>query len=48
MENENLKPIFFFFFLNRDILVYNKLPEIKFYTEVKNIHIEGTVSQFVI
>ena len=31
-----------------DILLNNELPEIKFYTDVENIHMEGTVSQISI
>ena len=30
-----------------DILLNNKLPVMNIYTEVKNIHMEGTVSQIV-
>ena len=36
---------FHFYFLNIDILLNNKLPVIKFYTDVKNTHMEKTVSQ---
>ena len=47
----NLKKIYIqnlfvhFYFLNSDISLNNKLPVIKVYTGIKNIHIEGTVSQ---
>ena len=38
---------FHFYFLNSDILLTIEITIIKFYTDVKNIHIEGTVSQIL-
>ena len=39
--------LFYFYFLNMDILLNNELLVMKFCTDVKNIHMEGTVSQIV-
>ena len=43
-----LEPVFHFYFLSTDIVLINKLLVIKSYTEFKNIHVEGTVSQVFI
>ena len=37
--------IFHFYFLNSDISIIIELTVIPFYTDVKNISVEGTVSQ---
>ena len=44
-KQQNKYLYFHFYFFNMDILLNNKLPVMKFYTDVKNTHIEGTVSQ---
>ena len=45
-KKQKIKDLFVqFYFLNMDILLDNKLPVIQFCTDVKNIHMEGTVSQ---
>ena len=36
---------FYFYFLNSHILLIIVITVIQFYTDVKNIHMEGTVSQ---
>ena len=43
--NMNLKPIFSFLFLNTDILLDIVITELKLETQVKNITMEGSVSQ---
>ena len=44
-KKQILNEIFHFYFLNSDILLIIKITIIKFYTDIKNIHMEGTVSQ---
>ena len=45
-KKQKIKDLFFhFYFLNMDILLNNELPVMKFCTDVKNIHMEGTLSQ---
>ena len=45
-KKQKIKDLFFhLYFLNMDILLNNKLPVMKFCTDVKNIHVEGTMSQ---
>ena len=46
LKKRQIKYLFFhFYFLNMDILLTNKLPIIKLYTDIENTHMEGTVSQ---
>ena len=45
-KKQKIKDLFVhFYFLNMDILLNNDLPEMKFCTDVENIHMEGTMSQ---
>ena len=45
-KKQKIKDLFFhFYFLNMYILLNNELLVMKFCTDVKNIHMEGTVSQ---
>ena len=45
-KKQKIKDLFFhFYFLNMDILLNNELPVMKFCTDVKNIHMKGTLSQ---
>ena len=43
----SLKPIYHFYFLNTDISLDIDVTELKFAIQVKNIAIEGSVSQIV-
>ena len=45
-KKQKIKDLFFhFYFLNMDILLNNELPVMIFFTDVKNIHMEGIMSQ---
>ena len=45
-KKQKIKDLFFhFYFFNMDILLNDELLVMKFYIDVKNIHMEGTVSQ---
>ena len=44
-KQQNKYLFFHFNFFNMDILLNNKLLVMTFYTDVKNTHMEGTVSQ---
>ena len=46
LKKQQIKYQFFhFYFLNCDISLILEITVITFYTDVKNIHMEGTVSQ---